>query len=80
MFLVIAIFGVFVSLGKPLVAVPALFVTVIVLSGLLGEIVARFYSEPMNKVLRNRFGDGADRLGSVIDGSAEAQAESHLSA
>ena len=73
MFLVIAIFGLFVSLGKPLAAVPALFVTVIVLSGVLGEAVARFYSEPMNKFLRNKFGDGADRLGSVIDGSGEAQ-------
>jgi peptidoglycan/LPS O-acetylase OafA/YrhL len=80
MFLVIAIFGVFVGLGKPLMLVPALFVTVIVLSGLLGEAVARFYSEPMNRYLRNRFGDGADRLGSVIEGSAEAQPASHLSA
>ena len=56
MFLVIAIFGLFVSLGKPLSGVPALFVTVIVLSGLLGEAVARFYSEPMNKFLRSKFG------------------------
>ena len=80
MFLVIAIFALFVSLGKPLAAVAALFVTVIVLSGLLGEAVARFYSEPMNKFLRSKFGDGADRLGSVVDDSAEAQAASHLSA
>jgi peptidoglycan/LPS O-acetylase OafA/YrhL len=80
MFLVIAVFGLFVSLGKPLVAVPALFATVIVLSGLLGEVVARFYSEPMNHLLRNKFGDGAGRLGSVIDRSSEAQSASHLSA
>ena len=80
MFLVIAIFGLFLALGKPLAAVPVLFVTVIVLSGLLGEAVARFYSEPMNKFLRNKFGDGVDRLGSVIDRSAEAQPASHLSA
>jgi peptidoglycan/LPS O-acetylase OafA/YrhL len=80
MFLVIAVFGLFVALGKPLAAVPALFVTVIVLSGLLGEVVARFYSEPMNKILRNKFGDGADRLGSVVDRSTAAQPASHLSA
>jgi peptidoglycan/LPS O-acetylase OafA/YrhL len=80
MFLVIAVFGVFVSLGKPLAAVPALFVTVIVLSGLLGDAVGRFYSEPMNKFLRNKFGDGADRLGSVVDRSNEAQPVNHLSA
>lgn len=80
MFLVIAIFSVFLKFGKPVAAVPALFVTVIVLSGLLGEAVARFYSEPMNRLLRNKFGDGADRLGSVIDRSTEAQPASHLSA
>ncbi len=80
MFLVIAIFGLFVSLGKSLAAVPMLFVTVIVLSGLLGEAVARFYSEPMNQLLRNKFGDGADRLGSVVDRSGEARPASHLSA
>jgi peptidoglycan/LPS O-acetylase OafA/YrhL len=80
MFLVIAVFGLFVSFGKPLIAVPALFAIVIVLSGLLGEIVARFYSEPMNSRLRNKFGDGADRLGSVIDRSTAAQPASHLSA
>lgn len=80
MFLVVVVFGLFVALGKPLVAVPALFVTVIVLSGLLGDAVARFYSEPMNTLLRNRFGAGADRLGSVVDRSNEAQPASHLSA
>jgi peptidoglycan/LPS O-acetylase OafA/YrhL len=80
MFLVIAVFGLFVSLGKPLAAVPALFASVIVLSGFLGEIVARLYSEPMNTRLRNRFGDGANRLGSVVDRSIEAQPASHLSA
>ncbi|MHB1938252.1 MAG: acyltransferase family protein [Acidobacteriaceae bacterium] len=69
MFLVIAVFGLFMKFGKPLAAVPVLFVTVIVLSGLLGEAVARSYSEPMNKLLRNKFGDGADRLGSVVDRS-----------
>jgi peptidoglycan/LPS O-acetylase OafA/YrhL len=67
MFVVFGLFAVFVAAGKPLGAVPVLFVTVIVCSGLVGELVARFYSEPMNRRLRNRFGDGADRLGSVVD-------------
>ncbi len=80
MFVVIVAFGLFVALGKPLVAVPALFVTVIVLSGFLGDAVGRFYSEPMNILLRDKFGDGANRLGSVVDRSGEAQPESHLSA
>jgi hypothetical protein len=37
------------------------------LSGLLGELVARFYSEPANRFLRERWGDGANRLGSAIE-------------
>ena len=66
MFVVFALFGLFKSAGLPLGAVPALFIGVILISGLLGELVARFYSEPMNRRIRQRFGDGADRLGSVI--------------
>ncbi len=67
MFLVFALFQVFVAIGKPMIAVPALFLVVILLSGLLGELVARFYSEPANRFLRERWGDGANRLGSVIE-------------
>ena len=66
MFVVFALYDAFVSLGSPLRAVPALFVGVIVAAGLLGALVARFYSEPMNRLLRGYWGDGADRLGSVI--------------
>ena len=66
MFVVFTLFGLFKSAGPPLGAVPALFIGVILISGLMGELVARFYSEPMNRWIRQRFGDGADRLGSVI--------------
>lgn len=66
MFVVFGLFGLFVRAGKPMQAVPALFVGVIVISGLLGELVSRFYSDPMNRLLRKRWGDGPDRLGSVI--------------
>jgi peptidoglycan/LPS O-acetylase OafA/YrhL len=65
MFVVFALFGLFKSAGLPLEAVPALFIGVILISGLLGELVARFYSEPMNRRIRQRLGDGADRLGSA---------------
>jgi hypothetical protein len=37
--------------------------------------VARFYSEPMNRLLRKHWREGPDRLGSVID--AEGAASSH---
>ena len=69
MFLVFALFQMFVAIGKPMIGVPALFIVVILLSGLLGELVARFYSEPANRFLRDRWGDGANRLGSVIEPS-----------
>ncbi len=53
-FVVFAFFNYFVSIGKPMRAVPILFIAVILVSGILGEIVARFYSEPMNQLLRKR--------------------------
>jgi peptidoglycan/LPS O-acetylase OafA/YrhL len=69
MFIVIAVFSVFLHFGKPLRGVPVVFGIVILFSGLFGYIVARLYSEPMNRLLRRRVGDGANRLGSVVDGS-----------
>jgi hypothetical protein len=47
--------------------VPGLFVVTILFAGALGFLVARFYSEPMNRYLRNRWGDGPNRLGSVVE-------------
>jgi len=65
MFVVFALFGLYKSAGLPLIALPVLFISVILLSGLLGELVARSYSEPMNRLIRERFGDGPDTLGSA---------------
>ncbi|MGA7832489.1 MAG: acyltransferase [Terracidiphilus sp.] len=73
MFIIFACFNPFVNLGKPMRLVPLLFLAVIVLSGVLGELVARFYSEPANRWLRARLGVGATTLGSVakrIQGSS----------
>lgn len=58
MFVVFWAFGLFVSAGKPMWAVPWLFVGVIVMAGLLGEVVARFYSEPLNRAIRKRWQGG----------------------
>jgi peptidoglycan/LPS O-acetylase OafA/YrhL len=55
MFIVFGLFQLFVLAGKPMSAVPALFLAVIFLAGLLGEMVARFYSEPMNQFIRQRY-------------------------
>jgi peptidoglycan/LPS O-acetylase OafA/YrhL len=57
MFVVFGLFQLFVRAGKPMVAVPALFVIVVLVAALLGEIVARFYSEPMNQFIREQWGD-----------------------
>ncbi len=63
MFVVLALFGIFVKLGKPMPLVPVLFVTTIILAAMLGGLVARCYSEPMNRLLRQRWGDGPEQLG-----------------
>jgi peptidoglycan/LPS O-acetylase OafA/YrhL len=52
MFIVFAMFALFKAAGSPLAGVPLFFVAVILLSGLCGTLVARFYSEPMNRWLR----------------------------
>jgi peptidoglycan/LPS O-acetylase OafA/YrhL len=61
MFVVFGLFQIFVLAGKQKGAVPALFIAVVLFAGLLGEIVARFYSEPMNQLVRKRWGDAATR-------------------
>jgi hypothetical protein len=70
----------FTGMGKPMRAVPALFLFAILIAGVLGEAVARLFSDPMNRLLRKRFGDGSDRLGSVVKAESGAQKESHLAA
>ena len=65
MFVVFTFFNIFVSVGKPMAAVPVLFLTVTLISGAFGAVAARFYSEPLNRLLRKR-PSRAD-LGSVID-------------
>jgi peptidoglycan/LPS O-acetylase OafA/YrhL len=72
MFLVIAGSAFFLGVGKPMAGVPVLFLAVIAAAILLSEQVARFYSEPMNRWLRGRWGDGARSLGSVVEEPAPA--------
>jgi peptidoglycan/LPS O-acetylase OafA/YrhL len=53
MFVVFGFFGLFLDIGKPMRLVPVLFIVTILISGVLGAAVAGFYSEPMNRFLRN---------------------------
>jgi peptidoglycan/LPS O-acetylase OafA/YrhL len=57
MFVVFGVFQLFERAGKPMWGVPALFIGVIVAAGLLGEVVARLYSEPLNRLIRQRWRD-----------------------
>jgi peptidoglycan/LPS O-acetylase OafA/YrhL len=65
MFVVFTFFNLFVNVGKPMAAVPVLFVAVTLLSGAFGAVAARFCSDPMNRLLRQRSRRGD--LGSVIE-------------
>ncbi len=70
MFVVFTLFNLIMSTGRSLRVVPVLFISVILTAGLLGELVARCYSDPMNRLFRRRWGDARIRLGSVIDAKA----------
>ncbi|MEP6548867.1 MAG: acyltransferase [Gammaproteobacteria bacterium] len=52
MFIVMGFFYLFVAAGKPKAAVSLLFLAVILFAGLVGGITARYFSEPLNRLLR----------------------------
>jgi peptidoglycan/LPS O-acetylase OafA/YrhL len=55
MFVVFALFHLFLRSGGHVAAVPVLFLSVVVVSGLLGGFVARTLSEPVNQFIRIRW-------------------------
>ena len=67
MFVVFALLSFFLRIEKPSWFVPVYFLLTVAFAGALGALVARSYSEPMNRWLRNRFGDGPERLGSALE-------------
>jgi peptidoglycan/LPS O-acetylase OafA/YrhL len=67
MFVVFAFFAIFVKYGNPIWSVPLLFVATVVVAAVAGDIVARFFSEPLNRMLRERWSDGRRQLGTVSD-------------
>ena len=60
MFIVMGFFYLFVAAGKPGGAVSLLFVAVIAVAGLVGELTARYFSEPSNRILRKRLSAQVD--------------------
>jgi peptidoglycan/LPS O-acetylase OafA/YrhL len=65
MFAVMALFDIFLHLGKPMRGVPILFVMAIVTAGFLGWLVAVTFAEPMNRWIRRRAGAGESVLGAA---------------
>jgi peptidoglycan/LPS O-acetylase OafA/YrhL len=53
MFVVFALFHIFLFAGHPTAGIPPLFLAVIILSALLGDLVARAFSEPLNRLIRS---------------------------
>lgn len=54
-FVVYGFFALFVNMGKQMRFVALLFIAVVLVSVVLGAVVAEFYSESMNRLLRRRF-------------------------
>jgi len=67
MFVVWTFFVLFLKAGSPMRLVPALFLIIILVAGLLGFLISRYYSEPLNRNLRNHFHDGPSTLGSALE-------------
>ena len=65
MFVVFALFGIFMACGHPLWSVPLLFLVTIVAAAWAGELVARVFSEPINRLLRKQWGDPRRQLGQL---------------
>jgi peptidoglycan/LPS O-acetylase OafA/YrhL len=65
MFVVFAFFAIFVKYGSPIWSVPLLFVATVVVAAAAGDIVARFFSEPLNRMLRERWSAGPRQLASI---------------
>jgi peptidoglycan/LPS O-acetylase OafA/YrhL len=61
MFVVFSLFQAFILARKPMSGVPVLFILVIFIAAFVGELVARFYSEPMNQLIRKRFAEVATK-------------------
>jgi hypothetical protein len=65
MFIVFAGFAVFVKYGNPIWSVPLLFVGTVVIAAGLGDLVARSFSEPLNRMLRKSWRDGRRQLAGI---------------
>jgi peptidoglycan/LPS O-acetylase OafA/YrhL len=68
MFVVFALFDLFVRRGESLREAPLLFVLVIITAAVVGQFISQYYSEPLNRLIRERWsvsekGDGGSLQG-----------------
>ena len=77
MFVVFSCFDVFLRAGRPMGGVPVLFAFAILLAGLLGAGVAKLYSEPANRFLRNK---SSNLVGSAASISLAPAPEANVTA
>jgi peptidoglycan/LPS O-acetylase OafA/YrhL len=66
MFVVIGLFVAFTSAGNPSNGIVLLFAMVVAFAAMVGEVVARYYSEPMNRYLRDKFGYSSSKVASMV--------------
>jgi peptidoglycan/LPS O-acetylase OafA/YrhL len=78
MFVVWTLFALFLRAGSRMALVLVLFVVTILCAGALGLLVARSYSEPLNRKLRDRFDEGPKRLGSALEPEPATAAQEPL--
>jgi peptidoglycan/LPS O-acetylase OafA/YrhL len=65
MFVVFVLFGIFMNYGHPSGAVLPLFLLTTLVAAIAGDLVGRYFSEPVNRGLRRRWSEGPRQLGSV---------------
>ena len=80
MFVVFALFDSFVAVGKPMRWVAPLFMAVLLFAAAFGALVARFYSEPMNRLIRSRWLDHSAAPALPIDTEAALAGENSATA
>ena len=75
-FVVFSLLGLFLRAGKPMSLVPAYFIATVLISVALGVLVAKAYSESLNRFLRNYWATRQQRVAPVIDAEAIVPSES----
>jgi peptidoglycan/LPS O-acetylase OafA/YrhL len=66
MFVVFMFFDLFLKVGHPMSLVPVLFIFTILTAGGLGALVASFYSDPMNRRLRDQAAWGTAKVATAL--------------